>query len=162
MTDSPDRPDEPEDSGLPPELEQVLRGLTGGQELDPQMVEMMRGMGLDEVDPQMLQMVAGQVQAMFAGADESGSVDVGVATDIARKTVAAEGDPSIAAAVVAPRPVRPSTSPTSGSTPSPTSTTPASSAAPGAGRSGSRRRCPCGASSSTRSRSASATPWAPP
>lgn len=63
------------------------------------MVEMMRNMGLDDVDPQMLQMVAGQVQAMFAGADESGSVDVSVATDIARKTVAAEGDPSVATAV---------------------------------------------------------------
>jgi putative hydrolase len=93
--DRPDEPDEPDDTGLPPELEQVLRGLTGGAELDPQMVEMMRGMGLGDVDPQMLQMVAGQVQAMFAGADESGSVDVTVATDIARKVVAAEGDPSV-------------------------------------------------------------------
>ena len=101
MTESNDRPDEPENPGLPPELEQVLRGLTGGAAIDPQMVEMMRGMGLADVDPQMLQMVAGQVQAMFSGADESGSVDVGVATDIARKTVAAEGDPSIATSVSA-------------------------------------------------------------
>lgn len=101
MTDSHDRPDEPEDSGLPPELEEVLRGLTGGRDLDPRMVEMMRGMGMDKVDPQMLQMVAGQVQAMFAGADDSGSVDVDVATDIARKTVAAEGDPSVEPAVSA-------------------------------------------------------------
>ncbi|MFW5472178.1 zinc-dependent metalloprotease [Knoellia sp. CPCC 206450] len=95
MTDSHDRPDDSEGSGLPPELEQVLRGLTGGGDLDPQMVEMMRSMGLADVDPQMLQMVAGQVQAMFAGADESGSVDVTVATDIARKTIAVEGDPSV-------------------------------------------------------------------
>ena len=99
MTDSHDRPDDSEESGLPPELEQVLRGLTGGAELDPQMVEMMRNMGLDDVDPQMLQMVAGQVQAMFAGADDSGSVDVTVATDIARKTIAAEGDPSVTGTV---------------------------------------------------------------
>ncbi|KGN34949.1 hypothetical protein N802_02670 [Knoellia sinensis KCTC 19936] len=99
MTNSPDRPDEPEDSGIPPELEQVLRGLTGGRDLDPQMVEMLRGMGLDQVDPQMLQMVAGQVQSMFASADESGSVDLGVATDIARKTVAVQGDPTVASAV---------------------------------------------------------------
>ena len=101
MTDPQDRPDDSEDPGLPEELEQVLRGLTGGRELDPQMVEMMRGMGLDQVDPQMLQMVAGQVQAMFATADDSGSVDATVATDIARKTVAAAGDPSIAAGVAA-------------------------------------------------------------
>lgn len=99
MTNEPDRPDEPEDSGLPPELEEVLRGLTGGADLDPRMLEMMRGMGLDQVDPQMLQMVAGQVQAMMSGTDESGSVDPAVATDIARKTVAAEGDPSIESAV---------------------------------------------------------------
>ncbi|KGN39378.1 zinc-dependent metalloprotease [Knoellia subterranea] len=98
MTASQDRPDEPEDSGLPPELEEVLRGLTGGRDLDPQMLEMMRGMGLDKIDPQTLQMVAGQVQSMFAGADESGAVDATVATDIARKTVAAEGDPTISAA----------------------------------------------------------------
>jgi len=101
VTNSQDRPDEPDDTGLPPELEQVLRGLTGGGALDPQMVEMMRGMGLDKVDPQMLQMVAGQVQAMFAGADESGAVDASVATDIARKTVAAQGDPTISARVSA-------------------------------------------------------------
>lgn len=99
MTDSQDRPDEPEDSALPPEIEQVLRGLTGGRELDPQMVEMMRGMGLDKVDPQMLQMVAGQMQAMMAGADDSGAVDATVATDIARKTVAAEGDPTVSPSV---------------------------------------------------------------
>ena len=97
MTDSHNLPDEPEDSGLPPDLEQVLKGLTGGRDLDPQMLEMMRGMGLDKVDPQMLQMVAGQVQAMFAGADESGAVDAAVATDIARKTVAAQGDPTVSA-----------------------------------------------------------------
>src|SRR5690349_3972860 len=52
VTDSHDRPDDSEEPGLPPELEQVLRGLTGGAELDPQMVEMMRTMGLDDVDPQ--------------------------------------------------------------------------------------------------------------
>ena len=98
MTDSQDLPDEPGDSDLPPGLEEVLRGLTGGRELDPQMLEMLRGMGLDKVDPQMLQMVAGQVQAMFAGADDSGAVDATVATDIARKTVAAQGDPAVGAA----------------------------------------------------------------
>ncbi|PRY62967.1 putative hydrolase [Knoellia remsis] len=99
MSNSPDRPDEPEDSGLPPELEQVLRGLTGGRDLDPQMVEMMRGMGLDQVDPQMLQMVAGQVQQMFAGSgDDTGSVDLTVATDMARRTASADADPVVAEA----------------------------------------------------------------
>ena len=58
---------------LPPEIEQILRGLGGG-ELDPQVADMVRGMGLDKVDPQMLRMVMGQVQTMMSapssGADQ--------------------------------------------------------------------------------------------
>ena len=53
---------------------------------------MMRGMGLDKVDPQMLAMVMGQVQAMFAAPEGPTAVNAELATDIARKTVAAEGD----------------------------------------------------------------------
>ncbi len=88
MTNTPDD-DEP---GLPPDLERLLRGLTGGGELDPQVASMMQGMGLDKVDPQMLAMVMSQVQAMFAAPESDTAVNVGLATDIARKTVAAEGD----------------------------------------------------------------------
>ncbi|WP_307812674.1 zinc-dependent metalloprotease [Phycicoccus sp. CSK15P-2] len=77
---------------LPPELEQMLRDLGGGGELDPQLVSMMRGMGLDQVDPQMLRMVMGQVQQMFEAPAGDTEVDVTTSTDIARKTVAAAGD----------------------------------------------------------------------
>lgn len=77
---------------LPPEIEQLLRNLTGGGPLDPQVASMMQGMGLDKVDPQMLAMVMQQVQAMFAAPDTGEAVDATLATDIARKTVAAEGD----------------------------------------------------------------------
>jgi putative hydrolase len=76
---------------LPAEIEQLLRGLTGG-ELDPQLASMMQGMGLDKVDPQMLAMVMGQVQAMLAAPESDTAVNAVLATDIARKTVAAEGD----------------------------------------------------------------------
>ena len=86
MTDPDD--DQP---GLPPELERLLRGLGGG-ELDPQLVQMMQSMGLDKVDPQMLSMVMGQVQAMFAAPEGPTAVNAELATDTARKTVAAEGD----------------------------------------------------------------------
>ncbi len=78
--------------GLPPEIEQVLRGLTGGGDLDPQLASMMQGMGLDKVDPQVLAMVMGQVKAMFAAPAGDTAVNTVLATDIARKTVAAEGD----------------------------------------------------------------------
>lgn len=93
-----DHADDDETPDLPPELEQVLRGLTGGGELDPQLAEMVRGMGLDKVDPQMLQMVVGQVQAMFAAPAGDTTVDPVLATDTARKTVAAAGDALASAA----------------------------------------------------------------
>ena len=87
MTD----PDDDDQTGLPPELEQLLRGLGGG-ELDPQLVQMMQGMGLDKIDPQMLSMVMGQVQAMFAAPEGPTAVNAELATDTARKMVSAEGD----------------------------------------------------------------------
>ena len=89
--------DDDETPGLPPEIEQLLRNLTGG-ELDPQMAQMMQGMGLDKVDPQMLAMVMGQVQAMFSAPESDTAVNAVLATDIARKTVAAEGDELASAA----------------------------------------------------------------
>ncbi len=87
-------PDEgPEDvSGLPPELEQVLRGLTGGAPVDPRLVEMVQGMGLEDIDPQMFAAVASQVQAMMSAPEEEGPVALTLATDIARKVVASQGD----------------------------------------------------------------------
>ena len=88
MTNIPDD-DQPD---LPPDIERLLRGLTGGGELDPQVASMMQGMGLDKVDPQMLAMVMSQVQAMFAAPEGKTAVNVELATDIARKTVAAAGD----------------------------------------------------------------------
>ncbi|MEO6790314.1 MAG: zinc-dependent metalloprotease [Ornithinibacter sp.] len=84
---------------LPPEIEQLLRGLTGGQ-LDPEVASMMQGMGLDKVDPQMLAMVMGQVQAMFSAPDTGTAVNAEIATDTARKTVSAAGDPSTSDAEV--------------------------------------------------------------
>lgn len=99
MSDHPLQPSGPSGDdpfeGLPPELVEVLRGLTGGQ-LDPGMVSMLREMGLDQVDPAMLQMVGAQVRSMFESADE-GPVQAAAATDVARKTVAASGDPSVGA-----------------------------------------------------------------
>lgn len=83
---------------LPPEIEQLLSGLTGGGEVDPQLASMMQGMGLDKVDPQVLEMVMAQVQAMFAAPESDTAVNAVLATDIARKTVAAEGDELASAA----------------------------------------------------------------
>ncbi len=104
MSDHPLQPSGPsgEDpfEGLPPELVEVLRGLTGGQ-LDPQMAAMLKDMGLDQVDPAMLQMVGAQVRSMFAAAGD-GPVQQDAATDVARKAVAASGDPSLGSAASRP------------------------------------------------------------
>ncbi|HSO65500.1 MAG TPA: zinc-dependent metalloprotease [Ornithinibacter sp.] len=89
--------DDDDQTGLPPEIERLLRELGGGQ-LDPQVVQMMQGMGLDKVDPQVLAMVMGQVQAMFAAPEGPTAVNAELATDIARKTVAADGDTLASAA----------------------------------------------------------------
>jgi putative hydrolase len=94
---SDSQPDDDDTPRLPAELEQMLRGLTGG-ELPPELASMMQGMGLDKVDPQMLAMVMGQVQAMFAAPESDSAVNAVLATDIARKTVAAEGDQLASAA----------------------------------------------------------------
>ena len=92
---SPDSPhdgsgDEPSGSGLPAELEEVLKGLTGGT-IDPEMAKALKDMGIDRVDPAMLQMMVGQMQAMFASTDTD-PFNVSLATDTARKTVSAAGD----------------------------------------------------------------------
>lgn len=87
-----DHADDDETPDLPPELEQMLRGLSGGGEVDPQLAAMVQQMGLDKIDPQMLQMVMGQVQAMFVAPPSDTAVDVTLGTDIARKTVSAAGD----------------------------------------------------------------------
>jgi putative hydrolase len=92
LPQSPDQPGGDDGTGLPPELEQVLRQLTGGSQLDPQMVKALKDMGVDQVDPAMLSMMAGQVQAMFAGGPSDEAFNVALATDTARKTVAAGGD----------------------------------------------------------------------
>jgi putative hydrolase len=94
VADHPHLPDDPSGddagSGLPPEIEQLIARLTGGP-VDPQMAQAFKDMGVDRVDPAMVEMVAGQMQAMFSGPDE-GPVNLTLATDTARKTVAQAGD----------------------------------------------------------------------
>ncbi len=109
MPDHPQTPDDhpdqhgdgsgdPTESGLPPELEQMIAQITGGR-IDPEMARTLKDMGIDQVDPAMLQVMMGQVQAMFASTDE-GPFNVALATDTARKTVAAAGDASVSEATV--------------------------------------------------------------
>lgn len=102
MPDLPHHPDEPSEdgpgdesrSGLPPEIEAVIRQLTGGP-VDPDMARALKDMGVDRVDPAMLQMMVGQMQSMFASPDTE-AFNLSLATDTARKTVSAAGDTVVA------------------------------------------------------------------
>lgn len=91
--DEPDR----EQPALPPEIEAMLSGLTGGQPLDPELVKALQSMGIDKVDPAMLSMMTSQMQAMFASTSDE-PFNVGLATDAARKAVSAAGDQTVSAA----------------------------------------------------------------
>lgn len=83
-------------SELPPEIEKLIRDLTGGAELPPELREMLAGAGLEQIDPQVMAMMTGQLQSLFAGGgSDDGGLDPTAATDLARKVIAAQGDPSI-------------------------------------------------------------------
>lgn len=91
MTDPHGNPSpDPEDV---PDITEILKALTGG-DVDPQLAESLKAMGMDQVDPAMLQMAMSQMQAMFAAPDTGGAVNTTLAIDTARRTVAAESDPS--------------------------------------------------------------------
>lgn len=85
----PETPDE--GSGLPPEIEELLRGLTGGAPLDPRLVEMLRSSGVGQMDPAMLGAALEQVRAFFTSGTADGSVSVDTVRDVARKVAAAAG-----------------------------------------------------------------------
>ncbi|NHN56477.1 zinc-dependent metalloprotease [Calidifontibacter sp. DB0510] len=92
MTDQPHRPDD-EFGDEPFDLGEILRSLTGG-EANPELMAQLQQMGLGSMDPAMMQQLQAQIQAMMS-APSDGSLNMSVATDVARKTVSAAGDPSI-------------------------------------------------------------------
>lgn len=87
----------PADDGpeLPAEIEALLRNLTGGAPLPPELRQMLSGAGLDQVDPGLLSMITTQMQSLFSGAAGDGGLDARTATDLARTLIASEGDPSV-------------------------------------------------------------------
>ena len=94
----PTRATSPRAPACRPSSRRCSAGLTGGP-VDPQMAQACADMGIDKVDPAMVQMMVGQVQAMMASTDDS-PFNVELATDTARKVVAASGDASVGEAAV--------------------------------------------------------------
>lgn len=100
MADLPNRPDdsgtpdEPGDGGgVPEEILNVFRDLTGGRDLPPGLADQLKAFGIDNVDPTMLRSMAQQMQSMFSGGEAA--VDEDVATDLARRLASESGDRSM-------------------------------------------------------------------
>ena len=79
-----------------PDFEAMLASLLGGVD-NPEVAEALGAMGIDKLDPATMGMIGAQLKAMMSGgAAEPFNLDL--ATDVARKTVAEQGDSSIGAA----------------------------------------------------------------
>ncbi len=93
MTDDPRTPGpgDPEQPGLPEELAKVLRELTGGADLPPELVSQLQSMGIADADPAMLGAMAQQMKAMFDPTRAAKGVDREHAVRTAREVVAADG-----------------------------------------------------------------------
>ncbi len=91
MTDDQPRPDE----GGEPDFNELLRNLMSGD--SDEMRETLSQLGLGNIDPAQFQLMQQQMAAMMSGTDEGG-FNMDAARDVARRTIAAGGDPSIGAA----------------------------------------------------------------
>lgn len=84
-------PDDESAGGLPPDMLESLRRMTGGLDLPPEMLEHFSAMGLGNLPVAQFEGMMSQVQAMFNGTDE-GPLSPTITTDVARKLLAAQGD----------------------------------------------------------------------
>lgn len=92
-------PHDPDDEsgqagGIPPEMAEMLRRMTGGAELPPELLSHLGEMGLGNIPVAQFEAMMGQFQAMMNAPDD-GPISTDIVTDVARKTVAAEGDRSM-------------------------------------------------------------------
>jgi len=82
----PANPDEPEE----PDFAAMLASLLGSTD-NPEVAKALAAMGIDNMDPATMAMVGAQLKSLFS-AGPSEPFNVELATDVARKSVAAEGD----------------------------------------------------------------------
>jgi putative hydrolase len=79
----PDEPDEPDFAAM-------LAAMLGGSD-NPEVTNALAAMGIDKMDPATMAIIGSQLKSMFSG-EAVEPFNVELATDVARKTVAAEGD----------------------------------------------------------------------
>jgi putative hydrolase len=91
VSDHPEQqPAEPDE----PDFEAMLASMLGGAD-NPEVAKALADMGIDKIDPTTMGMIAAQLRTMFSASGPAESFNLELATDVARKTVAAEGDSSI-------------------------------------------------------------------
>jgi putative hydrolase len=71
----------------------MLASMLGGSD-NPELAKALEAMGVDKMDPATMSMIGAQLRSMFSG-DTTEPFNVELATDVARKSVAAEGDSTV-------------------------------------------------------------------
>lgn len=91
MSDHPEQqPDDPDQ----PDFEAMLASLLAGAD-NPEVAKALDAMGIDKIDAATVGMIGAQLKAMFSANGPAESFNLELATDVARKTVAAQGDSSV-------------------------------------------------------------------
>jgi putative hydrolase len=91
VSNHPDqRPDDPDE----PDFEAMLASLLGGAD-NPEVAKALGAMGIDKIDPATMGMIGAQLKAMFTGGGPAEPFNLELATDMARKSVAAQGDSTV-------------------------------------------------------------------
>jgi putative hydrolase len=86
------QPTDPEE----PDFAAMLASMLGGAD-NPEVAKALGAMGIDKIDPATMGMIGAQLKAMMSG-DATEPFNLELATDVARKTIAAQGDSSIGTA----------------------------------------------------------------
>ncbi len=93
MSDQPHpQPKDPDE----PDFAAMLASLLGGED-NPEMAQALSAMGIDKMDPATMGMIGAQLKAMMSG-DAAEPFNLELATDVARKTIAQQGDSSVGGA----------------------------------------------------------------
>jgi len=89
-----DHPEEQPDNPDEPDFEAMLASLLESAD-NPEVAKALSAMGIDKIDPATVGMMAAQLKAMFSAGGPAESFNLELATDVARKTVAEQGDSSV-------------------------------------------------------------------
>jgi putative hydrolase len=90
----PDHPVQQPPNPDEPDFEAMLASLLAGAD-NPEVAKALSAMGIDKDDPATVGMLGAQLKAMFSGSGPAESFNLELATDVARKAVAAQGDSSV-------------------------------------------------------------------